>query len=69
MTFAVNENPVKAIVHSQEEKGIQDVSLIRFVGDTSHAEVVTAWGVRCTAIFNVFRGCWYADDIYGILGD
>ena len=24
-------------------------------------------GVRCTAIYNVFAGCYYVDDVYGIV--
>ena len=31
--------------------------------------VRTPAGVKCTAIFNVFTGCFFADDVYGVLDD
>lgn len=30
--------------------------------------IVDYRGVRCTAIYNPFGGCYYVDDIYGIIG-
>ena len=31
--------------------------------------VRTPAGVKCTAIYNVFTGCYFADDVYGVLDD
>ena len=30
--------------------------------------IVEYKGVRCTAVYNPFVGCYYVDDIYGIIG-
>ena len=31
--------------------------------------VRTQDGIVCTAIFNIFTGTYYADDIYGVIDD
>lgn len=33
----------------------------------SNGIIVDYRGVRCTAIYNPFVGCYYVDDIYGII--
>ena len=26
-------------------------------------------GIKCTAIYNCFSGCYYVDDLYGVIED
>lgn len=53
----------QAMVHSLNAK--TEVTIIKKVGDNSyHAEY---HGVVCTAIYNPFVGCFYVDDVYGVL--
>lgn len=33
----------------------------------SNGIIVDYRGVRCTAIYNPFVGCYYVDDVYGII--
>lgn len=56
---------VKAIVHSQQDKGPQDCELIDKAGDNDYI-VRTPDGVVCHAIYNPFSGLFYAGDIYAI---
>lgn len=38
------------------------------VSEKSDNDVIVEYeGVRCTAIFNPFVGCYYVDDVYGII--
>jgi len=56
----------KGIVHSEEDKGIQDVTVTMY-NNANDIQVVTPRGVRCTAIDNPFTGLLYCDDINGKL--
>ncbi len=67
MNNCIEYNPptlVEAMVHST--KTLQQVSLLRKTGDNQYV-VKTKNGCTCTAIFNVFTGYYYADDIYGVI--
>ena len=55
---------VRAMVMSTNT--VQEVDLINKTGDNTYL-VLTSQGVLCNAIFNVFRGLYYADDIYGVV--
>lgn len=68
------ENPkVLAYRHSQEENGRRvrqdEVEVI----DSQTKDGVTTYivktkeGIVCTAIYNIFTGCYYASDIYGVI--
>ena len=55
----------KAIVHSLKSK--DDVTILH---EKSNNDVIAEYkGKRCTAIFNIFVGMFYVDDIYGVLPD
>ncbi len=54
-----------AMVHSEENKGPQEITIIALPNGKYEAE--TKDGTRCTAIYNPFTGLYYADDIYGLL--
>lgn len=54
---------VKAMVHSTNTQ--DEVELIE--KRAKDYIVKTKEGVYCTAIFNVFTGLYYADDLYGVL--
>ena len=56
---------VKAMVHS---KNAMDTVTIISHKDNNHV-IAEYKGVRYTAIFNIFRQCYYVDDIYGRIGD
>ena len=56
---------VKAQVHSTNTQ--EDVTLIK--KREKDYVVKTKEGVYCTAIFNVFTGLYYANDLYGVLKD
>ena len=41
---------------------------VTIVSERSCNDVVVEYkGIRCTAVFNPFVGCYYVDDIYGII--
>lgn len=41
---------------------------VTIISEKSDNDVVVEYkGVRCTAIYNPFVGCYYVDDIYGII--
>lgn len=54
---------VKAMVHSK--KTTEEVTLLK--RRPQDYVVMTKDGVKCTAIFNVFTGLYYADDLYGVI--
>lgn len=63
---------VMAYLHSQEVDGKRlyqsEVEIIdRIEGRQPVYIVKTADGIKCTAIYNIFTGAYYADDIYGIV--
>ncbi|MBD5153714.1 MAG: hypothetical protein HDT15_01210 [Oscillibacter sp.] len=60
---------VKAYIHSlkdhvHDRHVLGDAEIIRQIGDNLYLTEVN--GVRCTAIFNIFTGAYYVDDVYGI---
>ena len=56
---------MKRLAHIHSLNGeLQEVEIIKWT-DNNDIVVKTANGVTCTAIFNCFVGCLYADDIYG----
>ena len=63
------EKPFKqqAHIHSLDGK----LSEITILGETMQGQqrtfIVDYKGDRCTAIFNVFTGTYYADDTFGII--
>jgi len=59
---------VMARIHSLDGEQ-REVTIIDEVrqGNTITYHVELANGIRCTAIYNVFNGDYYADDKYGIL--
>lgn len=52
---------VRAVIHSTESVGVVD--LIEKVGDNDYI-VKTKEGIYCHALFNIFNGYYYADDLY-----
>ena len=41
---------------------------VTIVSEKSDNDIIVDYnGVRCTAIYNVFAGCYYVDDVYGIV--
>jgi len=62
----MQEYKVKAIVHSQECEGVQEVTML--VSNSSNdCIVLTSDGVKCHAIYNIFSNLYYADDIYSVI--
>ena len=63
------EKPFKeqAHIHSLDGK-LREITIL---GETMQGQqrtiIVDYKGVRCTAIFNVFTGTYYADDKFGII--
>lgn len=57
-------NTVRAKIHSLGGN-FDDVKVIANNGD--NAIIVDYKGKKCTAIYNVFVGCYYVDDIYGVI--
>lgn len=57
---------VRALVHSTNT--VKEVTLIEKTGDNKYI-VRTDSGVLCTAIFNPFTNLYYADDLYGKIGE
>ena len=53
-------------IHSLDG-GLAQATIIRRLDDNQYLADYN--GVRCTAIFNVFRGRYYVDDKYGIIRD
>ncbi len=66
---------VLAYRHSQEVDGRRITQEEVEIIDGRMEEGVTAYivrtqdGIVCTAIFNIFTGTYYADDIYGVIDD
>lgn len=54
---------IQAMIHSLHDK---DEAMI--ISHTDNNNVVAEYkGQRCNAIYNIFNGLYYVDDIYGIL--
>ena len=60
---------VKAYIHSLKDHKnnrhvLGEAEIIQCIGDNLYLAEVN--GVRCTAIFNIFTGAYYVDDVYGV---
>lgn len=53
----------KAMVHS-----VNDIREVIIVGKIENTYLAIYEGQLCTAIFNVFTGLYYVDNIYGVIG-
>lgn len=68
-------NKVLAYRHSQEVDGRrikqEEVEILdgRIEEGVTTYIVRTQDGIVCSAIFNIFTGTYYADDIYGVIDD
>lgn len=61
---------VQAYIHSlkdieHDRNVLGETEILQCIGDNLYLAEVN--GVRCTAIFNVFTGRYYVDDVYGTL--
>ena len=61
---------VKAYIHSLKDHKndrhvLGEAEIIQQIGDNQYLAEYN--GVRCTAIFNIFTGTYYVDDVYGII--
>ena len=55
---------IQARIHSVDGQ-FDEVTI---VSEKSDNDIIVDYnGVRCTAIYNIFAGCYYVDDIYGIV--
>ena len=55
---------IQARIHSLDGQ-FDEVTI---VSEKSCNDIIVDYnGVRCTAIYNVFAGCYYVDDVYGIV--
>ena len=55
---------IQARIHSLDGQ-FDEVTII---SEKSCNDIIVDYnGVRCTAIYNVFVGCYYVDDVYGIV--
>ena len=63
------KKPFKEQAHIHSLDGKTDE--ITILGETTQGQqrtfIVDYKGIRCTAIFNVFTGTYYADDKFGII--
>ena len=60
------ERKVRAKIHSLDGQFAQ-VKILSYNGDNNI--IVEYNGKKCTAIYNVFAGAYFVDDIYGIIED
>ena len=56
-------------IHSLKDKEnnrhvLGEATIIKEIGDNLY--LADYQGVRCTAIFNIFVGRYYVDDVYGV---
>jgi hypothetical protein len=49
-----------------ETNGLAEATILEKTGDNEYLAEYN--GVRCTAIFNIFVGRYYVDDVYGVVG-
>ncbi len=63
------KEPIKEQAHIHSLDGKMEV--VTILGETMQGQqrtfIVDYNGIRCTAIFNVFTGAYYADDKFGII--
>ena len=60
---------VKAYIHSLKDHKsnrhvLGEAEIIKQIGDNQYLAEYN--GVRCTAIFNIFTGAYYVDNVYGV---
>ena len=61
----------KAMLQSIDKDGthrapLQDVEILEQVGDNDYI-VLTPEGIKCHALFNIFTGYFFADDVYRVV--
>ena len=56
-------NSLKDKVNNRHVLG--EAEIIKSIGDNLYLAEYN--GVTCTAIFNFFTGCYYVDDVYGVV--
>jgi len=59
-----------AYIHSLKDKAndrhvLGEAEIIKNIGDNQFLAEYN--GVKCTAIFNVFTGYYYVDDVFGVV--
>lgn len=50
--------------HVHDRNVLGEAEIIRSIGNNLYLAEYN--GVRCTAIFNIFTGRYYVDDVYGV---
>lgn len=61
---------VEAYIHSlkdhvHDRHVLGEAEILQQIGDNLYLAEYN--GIRCTAIFNIFTGRYYVDDVYGIV--
>ena len=64
----MTEQNVQARIHSLNGE-LAQVKMIGKPDEHKNQYIVEYRGVKCTAIYNPFMCCYYADDIYGVVDD
>ena len=60
------ERIVRAKIHSLDGQCAQ----VEILSDNGDINIIVEYnGKKCTAIYNVFAGAYFVDDIYGIIED
>lgn len=60
------ERIVRAKIHSLDGQFAQ----VKILSDNGDNNIIVEYnGKKCTAIYNVFAGAYFVDDIYGIIED
>ncbi len=60
------ERIVRAKIHSLDGQFAQ----VKILSDNGDNNIIVEYnGKKCTAIYNVFAGAYFVDDIYGIIKD
>ena len=62
------EQNVIARIHSLNGE-LARVKMICKPDEHKNQYIVEYRGVKCTAIYNPFTCCYYADDVYGVIDD
>ena len=52
--------------HGIHEAELQPIEILEKVGDNDYI-VLTPAGVKCHALYNIFTGYFFADDVYRIV--
>lgn len=51
--------------HKHDRHVLGEAEILQQIGDNLYLAEYN--GIRCTAIFNIFTGRYYVDDVYGIV--